>query len=703
MLTFSKAFHSKVARRVFLLFVVCAVVPIVGIATISLLQVRRQLTAQSDQHLYESTKAKALAIFERLWFAERELSLLETELAVDENGYDRWRGAAESRIGPSRFDGIGVFRDALVDLYDGEIPFRPRFSPEQRSRLDGDESVMGTDTDTGSIWLARRLDSGAVLVGVLDTEYLWAVDDLPTEHEMAVLDAEGRRLYASIPDAPLTILDAHERRRSFRWEVGGESYVSSTWELPLEFAFGSQPWFVFLSVPEATRLTPVTDFMKAFPLVMLLSFWVVLLLSISQIRRSLDPLERLQRGTTRIAERDFDARVDITSGDEFEELARSFNDMSRRLGQQFNTLTTFAEIDRAVLSTLQTAEIARRLHAGLYDILSAQGARIAVLASDGRTRTYASERGSSDVAEHEGLDPRHAHDLRNYPLGRLVDSDEAHPLAAPASAVSILLPVVIDQELAAVLAVGYSAESAVTEEERTQARQLADRFAVALANARLLEKLDRLNWGSLVALARTIDAKSPWTAGHSERAATLAVAIGRTLKLTEEELDIVHRGGLLHDIGKIGIPPEVLDKKGKLTVEEREVMKEHPGIGARILEPIEAYRRYIPVVLQHHEWFDGSGYPDGVSGNDISLYARVYSVADVYDALFADRPYREGLAQEEVVAYIQARSGTQFDPEVVAGFLELVAQRAPILTDRSQHTHRLTGAFAESPAAVESE
>ena len=165
-------------------------------------------------------------------------------------------------------------------------------------------------------------------------------------------------------------------------------------------------------------------------------------------------------------------------------------------------------------------------------------------------------------------------------------------------------------------------------------------------------------------------------------------------------LDIVHRGGLLHDIGKIGVPPEILDKTGKLTDEERDVMKEHPGIGARILEPIEAYQKYIPVVLQHHEWFDGSGYPGGLAGDDISLHARVYAVADVYDALFADRPYRQGLVQEDVVEYIESRSGSQFDPVAVRAFLALVEEDDPRLKDRSRHVHRLTGAFASSPAAL---
>ena len=703
MLTLDKAFRSKVARRVFILFVLCAIVPIVGIATISFLQVRKQLSAQSDQHLFETTKGKALGIFERLTFAERELSLLATELAVDEKVYERWRGATENRDAIERFRSIAVLRNDIVNHLKREIGFQPAFTSDQEARLDQHRSVMGSHGASNSLWLAQRLDTGGVLLAVLEDGYLWAVDDIPALHELTVLDAGGGLLYTSVPATALSVADAHGRRRSFRWDADGTWFVASAWELPLEFAFGSPPWFVFLSVPETTRLTPMTEFTKAFPLVLLLSFWVVLLLSVTQIRRSLEPLERLKHGTTRIAERDFATRVDISSGDEFEELARAFNDMSHRLGQQFNTLTTLSEIDRAVLSTLQTSEIARRLHDRMYDILTAHGARITVL--DNQPIAFTSQRGLTGVREQTLSEPAPetlAEVLRN-PLGFRVEADIVHPFAATASRINVLFPVVVDEKLAAVLGLDYLDDTSLNHEERVRARQLADRFAVALANARLLERLDQLNWGSLVALARTIDAKSPWTAGHSERAATLAVAIGQSLGLSDDELDIVHRGGLLHDIGKIGIPPEILDKKGKLTVEEREVMKEHPDIGARILEPIEAYQRYIPVVLQHHEWFDGGGYPAGVSGDDISLYARVYAVADVYDALFADRPYRDGLAQQDVVDYIQSRSGTQFDPRVVHAFTELVAQQAPILTDRSRHTHRLTGAFASSPAAVNDE
>jgi putative nucleotidyltransferase with HDIG domain len=224
------------------------------------------------------------------------------------------------------------------------------------------------------------------------------------------------------------------------------------------------------------------------------------------------------------------------------------------------------------------------------------------------------------------------------------------------------------------IAVGYLDPEVYNEEDAVQARQLADQVAVAMSNARLIEELDELNWGTLYALARAIDAKSAWTAGHSERVTQLALRIGQVMGLNQKELDDLHRGGLLHDIGKIGIPPEILDKPGKLTDDEYQFMREHVRIGARILEPIDAYAGVIPIVLQHHEYFDGSGYPDGVGGEDISLGARIFTVSDHYDALISDRPYREGLARDTVIEFIKEGIGSKFDPKVVDAFLEVMAK-----------------------------
>lgn len=190
------------------------------------------------------------------------------------------------------------------------------------------------------------------------------------------------------------------------------------------------------------------------------------------------------------------------------------------------------------------------------------------------------------------------------------------------------------------------------------------------------KRLDRLNWGALTALARAIDAKSEWTAGHSERVTKLALKIGRALGLTQEQLDNLHRAGLLHDIGKIGTPAELIDKSERLTAEEQKIVNEHPSIGERILEPIEAYAEIIPIVRQHHEWFNGKGYPEGLTGKEINLCARILAVADVYDALSSERPYRAAMEPDQTLQIIEENSGSHFDPVVVEAFLRVIRKDA---------------------------
>src|SRR5208282_4355522 len=186
-----------------------------------------------------------------------------------------------------------------------------------------------------------------------------------------------------------------------------------------------------------------------------------------------------------------------------------------------------------------------------------------------------------------------------------------------------------------------------------------------------VEALEQLDLGTLTALARAIDAKSAWTAGHSERVTILALKIAHAMGLPAKSLEIMHRGGLLHDIGKIGTPLAVLDKPGALEPGEMQIMQDHVKIGVRILEPIPCFREALPMVAQHHEWFDGSGYPAGLAGENISLHARIIAVADCYDALVSDRPYRKGLPQRQALEMMRQNSGTQFDPMIIEVFMLL--------------------------------
>jgi putative nucleotidyltransferase with HDIG domain len=195
----------------------------------------------------------------------------------------------------------------------------------------------------------------------------------------------------------------------------------------------------------------------------------------------------------------------------------------------------------------------------------------------------------------------------------------------------------------------------------TLAQQLKRQFA----------ELDAFNIGTLTALARAIDAKSHWTAGHSERVTSSAIVIAEAMGLPRSEVDEIRKGGLVHDIGKIATPPEILDKDGPLTKDEERIIRLHPEQGVHILEPIPAFGPILPIVGQHHERWDGSGYPRRLAGLNIARTARVLAVADVYDALRSNRPYRRGLGHAQVVDIIREESGAHFDPAVVEAFLRV--------------------------------
>lgn len=197
---------------------------------------------------------------------------------------------------------------------------------------------------------------------------------------------------------------------------------------------------------------------------------------------------------------------------------------------------------------------------------------------------------------------------------------------------------------------------------------LAGFFSLALQNAFLFHDLKNSYFNTIQGITNSIEARDPYTRGHSQRVGQIAKAIAEELNWDSEDLELIDWGGMLHDVGKIGINDAILNKPGKLEDEEYKSIKLHPLIGAQIVKDIPFLKPVVPYILEHHERFDGTGYPKGLSGEDISIEGRLLAVADVFDAMTTDRPYQQAFKPEVAVEKILKHANSQFDPKVVEAF-----------------------------------
>ncbi len=179
----------------------------------------------------------------------------------------------------------------------------------------------------------------------------------------------------------------------------------------------------------------------------------------------------------------------------------------------------------------------------------------------------------------------------------------------------------------------------------------------------------------IIAFANVIDTKSEWTRGHSTGVTNYALTIAREMRLEDQDIEILSTAALLHDIGKIGTYDEILDKPSRLTSDEFAIVKMHPAKGEKILKPIKGFESMLVVIRAHHERIDGTGYPDGLKGDDIPLLARILCVADAYDSMVSNRPYRPSLGKEYAISELRRCSGAQFDPDVVEVFIKLMQRK----------------------------
>jgi len=221
------------------------------------------------------------------------------------------------------------------------------------------------------------------------------------------------------------------------------------------------------------------------------------------------------------------------------------------------------------------------------------------------------------------------------------------------------------------------------------------------------QEIHSLNQALLSTLAEMIDLRDPFVLGHSKQVAYMASAIARKFKLPEKKIELIYRAGLLHDMGKIGIPDSILQKPFPLTNEEIKKIERHPDLGANLLKTSQSLANLIPIIRHHHERYDGTGYPDGLKGNEIPLEARILTIADALDAMISNRPYRNGLSNQKLLDQIERGSSTQFDPQVASVLIELLKSEGekllpgfayPNINDYASEQLELT--FSENSAVL---
>ena len=366
--------------------------------------------------------------------------------------------------------------------------------------------------------------------------------------------------------------------------------------------------------------------------------------------------------------------------------------LGSELRERLDHITALHEIDRAITGSLDLGltldvvllQVTRRLKVDAASVLLLDPSRnVLVFGASRGFRGKVLRNTALNLGE--GLAGRAA-----LERSRVVVTDEGELRAAFAAESKIqeegfksyvATPLVAKGRLQGVLELFHRSELRPDDDWHDFLTTLATQAAIALDNATLFESLERSNLELRLAYDRTIegwgralDLRDQETEGHSRRVTDMTARLAERMGVPPEELVHVRRGALLHDIGKMGVPDSILLKPAKLDPEEWEVMKRHPTYAVELLSPIEFLRPALDIPYAHHERWDGTGYPRGLSGERIPLAARIFAVVDVYDALTSDRPYRAAWTRERALEYIEDQAGKQFDPRVVNEFLELVAQ-----------------------------
>ncbi|MCC7494237.1 MAG: GAF domain-containing protein [Fimbriimonadaceae bacterium] len=353
-------------------------------------------------------------------------------------------------------------------------------------------------------------------------------------------------------------------------------------------------------------------------------------------------------------------------------LRNSLHEQARDLSRSTGELTALFEVSRALV-TVDSRDVLNEILGQAMALMAAERGSLMLLDEERTELRIETARGLSEevvaatrVRLGEGIAGLVA--LSGEPL-RLVDAADLEE-ARSGVRDALCVPLRVHGRVIGVLNIANKTGPGVFgDRDLDLLSALANHAAVAILNTRLFGDLQDLFLSTVGTLAKAVDAKDRYTAGHSHRVTLLALETARELRLAPADLDLLRVAALMHDVGKIGIPEAILCKPGPLTAEERAVMQQHPLHGARIIAPVKRLHAVLPGIRWHHERYDGQGYPDRKAGDEIPTQATVLAVADAYDAMTSDRPYRRGLADQEALRRLREGAGSQWHPAAVDAFL----------------------------------
>lgn len=494
---------------------------------------------------------------------------------------------------------------------------------------------------------------------------------LPGNTALFVSDSTGRALFSA--DSFIQPSDAERLRETLRSPLAGldrrevaarlteVGFLAGTATLPMP---GDESVALETMVVQTKALAASSAERRFVLLVLCAALLTTVLLVFSAVRQGLDPLRQIEFDTARLSSGEIgqlEAR-----GWELRELSAISTTVSRLVdarNRSSESMRLLEEVGAKVRDRSEATDIVRAVLRNVDRVLGSESAGC-VLFHEGGTQHYLR------LEPHEERHLPMADELNEWLASRrTISTDESTPFERePADGLErSRFPIHVDGRL-----YGYlwadRASDAEGDPERMGAN-IARQLEIALATVARSSDLDEYARGAITALARAIDAASPWTAGHSDRVSRLATQFGTFLGLDGEQVLALRQGGRVHDIGKIGIDRSVLEKPGPLTAEERREIERHPTIGRQILEPIPGFQAVLELTQQHHEWWNGNGYPHARQGKAIDELARILSVVDVFDSITSDRPYREPFGFDAAIEHMRRGAGSQFEPRIVDQFL----------------------------------